>query len=421
MNVLINPKPLTGSIAIPPSKSLSHRAIIAASLCKGKSVINNIVLSDDVLATLEIMEKVGVKISRNPHQLVIHGQGKIAVGDDNFFDCNESGSTLRFLVPVLALSRQKVVFTGKPALFKRPMQVFETLFKDQGFCFQQSEKSIILAGTLSPDTYPIPGNVSSQFISGLMFALPLLNGDSKIAITSPLESAEYVDLTIEMLRHFQIRIEKVEDGFLIPGNQTYRSATIDVESDYSQLAFFAVAGMLSGPITCKRFLPGSLQPDRRIIEIVRAMGGSVTEKKGEYTFSKSKTIGRSIDVSQCPDIAPVLALLGALSEGLTTIDNAQRLRLKETNRIKTTSDSLIALGVPVEVNETAFVVTGVPALNGGVFDSFGDHRIAMTLAVAAIRAKAPVVIKNAEAINKSYPNFFKDYQSLGGDVTIIEE
>jgi 3-phosphoshikimate 1-carboxyvinyltransferase len=421
MNVLINPKPLSGTIAIPPSKSLSHRAIIAASLCKGKSVINNIVLSDDVLATLDIMEKVGVRITRNPHQLVIHGQGKITVGDDNFFDCNESGSTLRFLVPVLALSRQKVVFTGKPGLFKRPMQVFETLFKEQGFCFQQTEKSIILAGTLSPGVYPIPGNVSSQFISGLMFALPLLNGDSKIEVTTPLESAEYVDLTIDMLRHFQIQIVKVEDGFLIPGNQTYRSATIDVESDYSQLAFFAVAGILSGPITCKRFLPGSLQPDRRIIEIVRSMGGSVSEKKGEFTFAKSKTVGVTIDVSQCPDIAPVLSLLGALSEGRTIIDNAQRLRLKETNRIKTTTDTLMALGAPVEVNESSFIINGVSVLSGGVFDSFGDHRIAMTIAVAAIRAKAPVVIKNAEAVNKSYPNFFKDYQSLGGDVTIIEE
>ncbi|MCK7487756.1 MAG: hypothetical protein MZU97_21350 [Bacillus subtilis] len=273
------------------------------------------VLSDDVLATLDIMEKVGVKVVRNPHQLVIHGQGKISVGDDNFFDCNESGSTLRFLIPVLALSRQKLVFTGKPSLFKRPMQVFEALFKEQGFCFQQSEKSIILSGTLSPGTYPIPGNVSSQFISGLMFALPLLNGDSKIEVTSPLESAEYVDLTLEMLRHFQIRIDKVEDGFIVYGNQTYRSANVEIESDYSQLAFFAVAGLLSGPITCKKFLPGSLQPDRRIIDIVRKMGGLVSEKKGEFTFQKSKTVGAIIDVSQCPDIAPVLSMLGALSEG----------------------------------------------------------------------------------------------------------
>ncbi len=254
-----------------------------------------------------------------------------------------------------------------------------------------------------------------------MFALPLLNGDSKIEVTSPLESAEYVDLTLEMLRHFQIRIDKVEDGFIVYGNQTYRSANVEIESDYSQLAFFAVAGLLSGPITCKKFLPGSLQPDRRIIDIVRKMGGLVSEKKGEFTFQKSKTVGTIIDVSQCPDIAPVLSMLGALSEGQTIIDNAQRLRLKETNRIKTTSDTVIALGAPVEVNESSFVIHGISVFNGGVFDSFGDHRIAMTIAVAAIRAKAPVVIKNAEAVNKSYPNFFKDYQSLGGDVTIIEE
>jgi 3-phosphoshikimate 1-carboxyvinyltransferase len=421
MNVLINPKPLSGTIQIPPSKSLSHRAVIAASLAKGKSTIRNIVLSDDVLATVDAMEKLGVKIIRQPRQLVIHGLGKVQIGDDNFFDCNESGSTLRFLIPVLALSRQKFVLTGKPGLFKRPLQVFETLFKERGFSFQQNETNILISGTLEPGVFEIPGNVSSQFISGFLFALPLLREDSRIVLTTPLESAEYTDLTIDMLRQFGVRVDKTPEGFLIYGNQAYRSANVDIESDYSQLAFFAVAGVFSGPIVAKHFRPDSLQPDRRVIDTIRAMGGNIQAKDGDYVFSKAALHGTTIDVSQCPDIAPVLGILGGLSQGETHIVNAERLKLKETNRIKTTADTLQTFGVPVETTDSTIDIQGVGVLNGGVFDSYGDHRIAMAIAVGAIKAKAPVVIKNAEAVNKSYPNFFRDYQSLGGEVTYIEE
>jgi 3-phosphoshikimate 1-carboxyvinyltransferase len=421
MNVLINPKPLTGTIQIPPSKSLSHRAVIAASLSKGKSVIRNIVLSDDVLATVDAMEKIGVRIVRQPRQLVIHGLGKVQIGDDNFFDCNESGSTLRFLIPVLALSKQKFVLTGKPGLFKRPLQVFETLFKERGFFFQQNETNILVSGTLEPGVFEIPGNVSSQFISGYLFALPLLREDSRIVLTTPLESAEYTDLTVDMLRQFGVRVDKTDEGFYIYGNQSYKASSIDIESDYSQLAFFAVAGALSGPITAKHFRTNSLQPDRRVVDIVRQMGGIVDLKNGDYVFSKAPLCGTTIDVSQCPDIAPVLGVLGGLSEGETHIVNAQRLKIKETNRIKTTADTLSAFGVDVQTSDSTIDIVGTSVYNGGVFDSFGDHRIAMAIAIGAIKAKSPVVIKNAEAVNKSYPNFFRDYQSLGGDVTYIEE
>lgn len=421
MNVLIHPKPLSGTIQIPPSKSLSHRAVIAASLAKGKSVIRNIVLSDDVLATVDAMEKIGIKIVKQPKQLVIHGQGKVQIGDDNFFDCNESGSTLRFLIPVLALSRQKYVLTGKPSLFKRPLQVFETLFRERGFSFQQNESALLISGTLEPGVYEIPGNVSSQFISGFLFALPLLREDSRIVLTTPLESAEYTDLTIDTLSQFGVRVEKTEEGFYVPGNQSYKPADVEVESDYSQLAFFAVAGALSGPIVAKHFRPGSLQPDRRVVDFIRAMGGHVEDHDGDYRFSKAPLTGSTIDVSQCPDIAPVLSVLGGVAEGTTHLVNAQRLKFKETNRIKTTADTLLAFGVDVETTDSTIDIVGSPVLNGGVFDSFGDHRIAMSIAIGAIKAKAPVVIKHAEAVNKSYPNFFRDYQSLGGEITIIEE
>ncbi len=421
MKVVIDPKPLQGSLLIPPSKSISHRAIIAASLAKGKSVINNIILSDDVLATLEAMEKVGVKIVKNPYQLIVYGQGKIVIGDDNFIDCKESGSTLRFLMPVMALAKEKVVFTGKSGLLKRPMSVYEDMFKQMGFLYQQSEKGIILSGSLAPGTFELPGNLSSQFISGLLFALPLLKERSEIILTTPLESAEYVDLTIQTLEQFQIVIHKTARGYSIPGNQCYQATTIEVESDYSQLAFFAAAGVLSGPIQAKRFKTDSLQPDRRMIDFLDQMGGHSILRESEYLFKKAKLQGITIDVSQCPDIAPILSLLGALSLGETKIINASRLKLKESNRLQTTYDTLKQFGVDVTMDEDSLTIQGGNTyLNGGVFESFGDHRIAMMIAIGAIRAKSVVIINQAEAINKSYPSFYEDYQALGGIIHITE-
>jgi 3-phosphoshikimate 1-carboxyvinyltransferase len=422
MNAIIEPKPILGTVLIPPSKSCSHRAIICASLAKGKSVINNIILSDDIIATVEAMEKIGAKIIKNPYQLVIHGQGKVIIGDDNFIDCKESGSTIRFLMPVMALSKQKVVFTGKAGLFKRPMSVYEDLFNQMGFLYQQSEKGIILSGSLQSGNFELPGNLSSQFISGLLFALPLLKEDSTITLTTTLESAEYVDITIHILKQFGIQIHVLDNGYHIPGNQSYQASTMEVESDYSQLAFFAVAGSLSGPINAKKFKSTiSAQPDRRIIDYINQMGGSIIHKGNEYCIKKSKTSGRTIDVSQCPDIAPILALLGALSTGKTIIENASRLKLKESNRLKTTFDTLQTFGVDVEMTEDSLIIQGEnKALNGGIFDSFGDHRIAMMIAIGAIRAKGPVLIKNAESVNKSYPHFFDDYISLGGEVHFTE-
>ena len=421
MNVLINPGRLSGSIVIPPSKSQSHRAIIAASLAKGKSVLNNVVMSEDVLATISAMEKIGVKIIKNNHQLIIHGISRINVADDNFVDCNESGSTIRFLIPLLSLSKQKIVLTGKPGLFKRPMAIYEQLFKERGLCFQQNDKSIILNGALPADTYLIPGNVSSQFVSGLMFALPLHKESSIIEITGELESKEYIDMTLDILERFGIHITVEDNRYLIHGNQKYKSTNMVIEGDYSQMAFYAVAGLLSGDITCKNMSLQSIQPDRKILEFIEKMNGYFTWNKSDIDFHYSNTIGTTIDVSQSPDIAPILAILGALSNGKTIIENATRLKYKESNRLSSTYETLKRMNVEVEMTDSSLIIEGKSMVDGGVFESFGDHRIVMSIAIAAIRANHPVLIKNAEAVNKSYPNFFLDYQNLGGNVTFLEE
>ena len=421
MNVLITPGRLSGSVTIPPSKSQSHRAIIAASLSKGKSVLNNVVLSEDVLATLSAMEKLGVKIVTNNHQLIIHGISRINVADDNFVDCNESGSTIRFLIPLLSLSKQKIVLTGKPGLFKRPMSIYEQLFKDRGLCFQQNDKSIIINGALPADTYQIPGNVSSQFVSGLMFALPLQKDNSIIEVTGELESKEYIDMTIDILKRFGITIEIAGHRYLIPGNQKYKATNIVIEGDYSQMAFYGVAGLLSGDLTCKNMSSDSIQPDRRVLDFIEKMNGYYTWNNSDIVFHYSNTIGTNIDVSQCPDIAPILSILGALSTGKTVIENATRLKYKESNRLSSTYETLKKMNVMVEMTDSSLIIEGKPMIDGGIFESFGDHRIVMSIAIAAIKANQNVIIKNADAVNKSYPNFFQDYQNLGGNVTFLEE
>jgi len=420
MNVLITPGKLSGTVLIPPSKSETHRAIIAASLAKGKSVISNVSYSDDILATMGAMEKIGVKFIRNGQQLVVNGVGRVFLSDDNFIDCNESGSTLRFVIPLLSLSKQKVVFIGKPGLFRRPMSIYENMFRQMNLSFQQSDKSIIMNGSLTPGVYELPGNVSSQFISGLLFALPLLKGDSVVKLTTLLESEEYVTMTVAMLKQFGVTIDVDGSEYHIKGNQVYTPANFTVEGDFTQMAVFAVAGFLNGDVTVKNINPDATQPDRRILEFGQQMGGHFDIIDNGFIFHRSLTKGITIDIGQSPDIGPILALLGALSEGTTVIDNAARLQFKESNRLLSTFETLKAMGVEVQMTESSLTIKGRSNLEGGTFESFGDHRIVMMAAIAASRSAKPVLIKNADAVNKSYPDFFTDFAKIGGNFTVIE-
>jgi len=421
MNVLIKPRKLTGSISVPPSKSLSHRMIIAASLAKGKSVISNIVYSEDVLATIGAMEKIGVKFIKNPNQLIVNGVSRIAVSDDNFIECNESGSTLRFLIPLLSLSRQKIVFTGKKSLFQRPLGIYENLFGTLNLQFQKNEDSLIVSGSLVPGEYEIPGNVSSQFISGLLFALPLLKGDSKITVTSPFESRQYVDMTVSVLKSAGIEISEKNQIYHIRGSQTYEPIQTRIEGDFSQMAFFAVMGLIGAEIECTNIPETSIQPDFQILDFIRKAKGQYVKTETGFLFKPSQTSGNIYDVSQSPDIAPVLAVLISLSHGDSRIENAARLKFKESNRLLSTYNTLRSLGVEVEMTDDALKITGRPDFEGGVFESYGDHRIVMSAAAASVRCKKPVLIRNAEAVQKSYPDFFRDLESLGAEITYLEE
>ena len=421
-NIEIKPSPLKGEIRVPPSKSMSHRAIICSSLSQGVSIIDNIILSDDILASLEAMKSFGVEIGISELdengicKLTIVGRGKLKL-TNNQIDCKESGSTLRFLIPMAGLLGERITYIGRGKLLERPLDTYYEIFEDQGISYINDNGKLPLSieGELKPGTFRVKGNISSQFITGLLFVLPLLKGDSKIIITTDLESRGYVDLTLDMLKKFSIKVENKDyRKFYIRGNQKYKARNYRVEGDFSQSAFFIVAGLLGEEIICKGLNMDSLQGDKVILDIVRDMGGNIAMENNFIKISKSNTKAMTIDVAQCPDLVPILAVLGGLSKGRTRIINAQRLRIKESDRLKAIATELNKLGANIRELEDGLEIDGVEELEGGRVSSWNDHRIAMALAIASIKCKSPLIIENSGAVEKSYPNFWKDFVKLGG-------
>jgi 3-phosphoshikimate 1-carboxyvinyltransferase len=416
MNITINPKPLTGRVAVVSSKSLSHRYLIASGLAEGTSTIKNVLNSDDIDATREALEAFGVKFD-----------GKKVVGhprilNRNVIDCKESGSTLRFMIPIFLLQKESVTFNGSGRLPERSLDVYFDIFKKKNIHFEKPEHQnlpLTIKGPLTPGLYQMRGDVSSQFLSGLLFALPLLKKDSVIEITTELESQGYVNLTLNVLRLFNIHILQVDQYFYIKGGQKYQSQTATVEGDYSQAAFWMVAGLIGKSIELRHLNPISLQGDYKVVDIIKSMVGKIEYQnlKRVYKVKPSETFGMTIDLSQIPDLGPILMVLAALSTNETTFTNASRLRIKESDRLEAMYQTLLRFGVEVSMDQDTMKIKGTKTLKGNqAFDSYGDHRIAMAIAIAAIRADGPVTILNAEVVSKSYPKFFEVYQSLGGDI-----
>ncbi|MGD9964723.1 MAG: 3-phosphoshikimate 1-carboxyvinyltransferase [Candidatus Izemoplasmatales bacterium] len=412
MKVRVYPGFAKGQIVVPPSKSLLHRSIICACMANGKSIIKNIVMSEDIKATINAFKTMGVKIEKLENSLEISSSGILPFFGDEIIDCKESGSTIRFLMPLFA-NKKGIYFTGKESLLNRPFKIYEDIFKKNNVIFKKIDGKIYIQNELQANTYEVLGNISSQFISGLLFSLPLKKSDSIIKIIGNLESKKYVDMTIDVLKEFGISISKEENVYYIKGNQKYLPSNYKVESDYSQLAFFAVAGIINGDIAIQNLNTESLQPDFEIINLIEKMGGKIIKEKNIYKFIKSETNGINIDVSQNPDIAPILSILAAVSKGETCFENAQRLRYKETDRLKATSESLNLLGVKCKVKNDSFTVHGQNILQGNSFSSYNDHRMVMSISIAALRANSPITIEGAQAVNKSYPDFFEDLKSLG--------
>ena len=428
MKVKIKPKKLGGTIPIPPSKSYSHRAIIAAALAtsnKDKEVsrIDNLKYSVDITTTTEIMENWGANIEIGEDFEIIKGNSGIVNPKDEYTQCNESGSTIRFLIPIGLSSNNKIVFDGKGKLVERPLDSYYKIFDEQGIKYSNNNGWLPLNvdGQLKSGKYEIEGNISSQYITGLLYALPLLNGDSELRINKTLESKGYIDLTLEILEMSGIKVENNNyKSFFIKGNQKYNPFDYVIEGDYSQVAFWIVAGILGSEIKCLHVKKDSLQGDREIIEIVQRMGANV-EIFDDYIIVKpSQTYGTVIDISQCPDIGPILTVLAALSKGETKIINAERLRIKESDRITSIKTELNKLGANVEEVGDSLVINGVERLTGSAeLSAWNDHRIAMSLAIASIKCDGEIVIDEAESVKKSYPHFWEDFKKMGGDVEKI--
>jgi 3-phosphoshikimate 1-carboxyvinyltransferase len=414
MKVIITPKKLSGSVFAPPSKSYAHRALIAAALCFSQTVrINNVALSEDIEATMDCLRAMGAhftlkKTAGGRYGIAVRGIERIP--EEAEFDCRESGSTLRLLIPICAALGIKAVVTGRGKLPLRPVDTYIRELSKHGITFVKPENAYLplkMSGRLHGGEFTVEGNISSQFVSGLMFALPLCSDDSSISVTGNFESEGYVQMTAGTLRKFGISaVRERNNDFYIHGGQGYFNIkkSCMVENDWSQAAFFYAANFLGSDLNIK-VSRKSVQPDAVIVDILKDFeSGSVSD----------------LSVAQCPDILPILAVSASFSPGTVRFTNAERLMIKESNRLKTTADIINALGGSAAYDENSLTVNPVTHFTGGIIDGAGDHRIVMSAAIAAIKSESPVTILGAEAVAKSYPDFFEVYAGLGGEIEIIQ-
>ncbi len=419
MDVIITPSKTGGILEIPSSKSVSHRKLICAALSEEQSTLRNLSMSDDVEATMNALSAIGASfepLSLRAYKIypILRGISGLSLQ----IDCRESGSTLRFLLPILAVLKKNAEIICSGRLPNRPLSpLYEELCAHGVLLSAQGKYPMTVGGSLDFGEYHLNGNVSSQYISGLMFALPLCAGNSHIVVSGPLESKSYIDLTMSVLAEYGIHIEEDEKGYFIAGGQKYCApAESYVEADWSNAAFFLALGAIGkSPVTCRGLNEQSLQGDRRILELLSRFGAKIEHNEDAVTVYPSVLHGITVDASDIPDLVPILSVLGALSEGETRIINAQRLRYKESDRLQAMQTGLALLGADIVQTEDGLRINGKKALCGGCVDGFGDHRIVMSFAVAAQRASGNVRILGAEAHTKSYPDFFSDLRSVGAD------
>ncbi|MBR3557125.1 MAG: 3-phosphoshikimate 1-carboxyvinyltransferase [Oscillospiraceae bacterium] len=416
MNRTVLPGPRRGSVTVPASKSQAHRLLICAALGARETLIRCDGISGDIAATVRCLNALGAEIRETETGLLVRPRGQGSA--EAILPCGESGSTLRFLIPVLGTLGQKGTFRMEGKLPARPLGPLAEVCRAGGMELRQEGTLLRCGGQLRPGDYEIPGNVSSQYISGLLMALPLLPGESRLHVTGKVESADYIAMTEEALHMSGVRWEKTGWEYRIPGGQRPSlPPEVTVERDWSSAAFFLVLGALSpAGITLPGLNGASRQGDKRILQILREFGAEVREEPSGVTVCRRSLRGVTVDAAQIPDLVPVLSVAAAAAEGETRILGAARLRLKESDRLVTTAAMLRALGAEVQEREDGLVIRGKPKLRGGTADAAGDHRIAMSAAVAAAASEKSVTILGAECAAKSYPRFWKDLDSL--EVTI---
>lgn len=429
MRAVILPGAAEGSVLPPASKSLAHRALIAAALAAGETTLEGLFppgglpLSEDLQATLAAVQALGAAVQPLPGgRLRLRGAG-FPAAPAGPVDCGASGSTMRFLIPLFALTGRPVQLTGRPGLLRRPLQPYARLFAGRGLPFSAGPGGVRLCGPLPAGEYRISGALSSQFITGLLLALPLLAGDSLVRVLPPFVSRPYVQMTLGLLAAFGVQAHWQDPlTLLIPGGQQYRpQPRFLLEADYSQAAFFAALGALSGRVEVLGLQPDSLQGDRVLLDCLARMGAPAQPTPGGgLCWARAPLRGGRFDLADCPDLGPPLAVLCCLARGPSVLCHAGRLRLKESDRPAALIAELKKLGLTLSAGGPDGDSLTTPGWQGGPLpaptgplDSWQDHRVAMALAVAATRAGGPVVLRGAQAVGKSYPQFFDRLQALG--------
>ena len=421
MNVKYEPFTPSGTVTAPPSKSDVHRAIICAALSGGICTISPVALSEDIKATIGCVEALGAKTQLQGDVLTVNGE-EVFRQKQAVLNCGESGSTLRFMIPVAAAGGVEAVFNGRGRLPERPIGIYTDALPQKGVqCQTQGGLPLQISGKLKSGVFRLPGDVSSQFISGLLFALPLLRGDSDIVLTSPIQSVGYINMTIRTMEKFGIEVDATATGWHVRRQQHYIPSDYRPDGDWSQAAFYMVAGAVNGSITVEGVNTDSAQGDRHIAAILREFGAEVIQDADRVTVRQSALRAVTIDAKHIPDLVPVLAVCAAFAQGTTNIINAQRLRLKESDRLKTTAALINALGGRVRELPDGLEIYGTGRLTGGTVQGCNDHRIVMSAAVCAAGCDSPIICSDALSINKSYPAFFDDYNSVGGNAKLYEE
>lgn len=421
MDISIKPNLLSGIVDIPASKSIMHRVLICASLSKGKSIISNAYLSQDIKATIQCLQHLGASFKFLGDKIQVCGIKNIPCSA--VFDCGESASTIRFLIPISMALGIEGKFIGSGQLIHRPLNTYVETFKNKEVQFRYNGSlPAFCSGKLKPGNYIIRGNVSSQFITGLLFALPLLDGDSSITVIPPFESKSYINITLSCLKAFGIEI--IQDGlkYHIKGNQRYKAVDYYVESDYSQVAFFLVANALGSNIKAKSFSLNSCQGDSNIINIFKKIGIDCTFNNGILSTDVKDTKSFDINASDIPDLVPILCILASFCNGNSTISNVYRLKTKESDRILSIIDIITKLGGKIYYNEEddkIYIHGNVTKFNHCTLNTYNDHRIAMCSAIASTVCNDKVNILGADCVNKSYPTFFEVFKNLGGEYNVI--
>lgn len=421
MNIRITPSALQGRVEAIPSKSDAHRILIAAALADQATVVRLVSLARDIQATIECLRSLGAKIyNDSPGFLNISPVWHNTVDFPNL-DCGESGATLRFLLPVAAALGVPTTFAGQGRLPQRPLQPLVEQLERHGCHFDRARLPLTVRGSMTGGHYTLPGDVSSQFITGLLFALPMLEKDSRIVLSSQLESKGYVQMTIATLKKFGIAIEELPDGYQIKGGQKYRSPQhLSVEGDWSNAAFWICAGALQGnEILCGGLDQYSVQGDKEIINLLNDFEANVSFLKDTAHTAGKPLKALRINAAEIPDLIPIIAVVATAAAGTTVIYNAKRLRIKESDRLAAIAQCLAQLGADVTERDDALLIRGGKPLRGGVVQGFGDHRIVMSMAIAAALCTSELVIEGAEAVDKSYPQFFNHFKRLGGIADVI--